>query len=64
MKLHEYKVYIRSKAGKAGGPFLVKAPDSDEAKIQTQKFLRKRFHVELGRNYEITKAVKVRRGTK
>lgn len=60
--MKQFNVYVRNRAGRAGGPFLVTAPDHEEAKIQTQKFLRKRFGVELGREYEITKAVMVRRG--
>jgi hypothetical protein len=63
MKLKDFKVYVKGR-GLNKGPYMVKAPDHDEAKLQLQKVMRKRFGKELYRDFIITKAVLVRRGTK
>ena len=72
--MNKYKVYIRTKDMdrkilnlNQQTPLTIKvksealnmtAKDAAEARLGTQMFMRKRYHMELGRDYKITRTVK------
>ena len=60
--LKPYKVYLKIGDGSyMGMELLIMANDIEEAKLGAQKVMRKRFGQELGRDYTISKTLKIKK---